>query len=470
MNASRITPLVLAVALFMENMDSTVIATSLAAIAEDIGTEPIALKLALTAYLVALAIFIPISSWMADRFGARNVFRGAMAVFVLGSIACAISGSLMAFVGARFLQGMGGAMMTPVARLVLVRATPRNELVSAMAWLTIPGLIGPIVGPPFGGFLTTYLSWHWIFLINVPIGIIGIWLVGSFLPDMKRSAPRQIDFRGFILCGLAFSGVVFGISVVTLPALPPVVGVVTTAFGLAAGLVYWLHARKTEFPLLDLRLLRFPLFRTSVVAGTFFRLGLGATPFLFPLMLQLVFGLSPFESGLVTFAGAVGALIAKFMATRLFLVYGFRTSLTLATLVSTLGILAMGFYQPGTPIPLIVTMLVVAGFAQSTFWTGSNAFTFADIEDKDTGQANVISQVLGQITFALGVALGGGVLEASHMMRGGELVLADFHMAFYVVAAVCGVSTVLFMRMPKDAGSQLSGHKIEVAAEKSELV
>ena len=174
---SRVTPLILATALFMENMDSTVIATSLAAIARDIGTDPISLKLALTAYLVALAIFIPISSWMADRFGARNVFRGAMVVFVLGSIACAVANSLLAFVGARFLQGMGGALMTPVARLVLVRSTPRHDLVAAMAWLTIPGLIGPIVGPPFGGFLTTYLSWHWIFLINVPIGILGVALV-----------------------------------------------------------------------------------------------------------------------------------------------------------------------------------------------------------------------------------------------------------------------------------------------------
>jgi MFS family permease len=439
MNPSRITPLVLAVALFMENMDSTVIATSLAAIAADIGTEPIALKLALTAYLVALAIFIPISSWMADRFGARNVFRGAMAVFVIGSIACAFSGSLMAFV-------------------------------AAMAWLTIPGLIGPIVGPPFGGFLTTYFSWHWIFLINVPIGILGIWLVGSFLPDMKRSAPRQIDLKGFVLAGLAFSGVVFGISVVTLPALPVFIGVVTIAVGLAAGVGYFFHARRTEYPLLELRLLRFPLFRMSVVAGTFFRLGQGAVPFLFPLMLQLVFGMTPFESGMVTFAGAIGALAAKFAATKLFITFGFRTALTAATLFSTLGIVAMGFYFPSTPVPLMVTVLIVAGFAQSIFWTGSNAFTFADIEDKDTGQANVISQVLSQITIAMGVALGGGILEASHMLRGGELVLADFHVAFYLVAAVCGVSTLLFMRMPANAGSQLSGHKIEKAAEKSELV
>ncbi len=458
MNSSRIVPLVLATSLFMENMDATVIATSLAAIAADIGTQPIALKLALTAYLVALAIFVPISSWMADRFGARNVFRGAMLVFTLGSVACAIAGSLPEFVGARFLQGMGGAMMTPIARLVLVRETPRSELVSAMAWLTIPGLIGPIVGPPFGGFLTTYLSWHWIFLINVPIGIIGFWLVTRFLPDIPRGQPSRIDMPGFLLVGVCFAAIVFGISVVTLPALPPAVGLIAIAVGVVAGWIYLGHAKRTAEPILDLRLLRFPLFRTSVIAGTYFRLGVGAVPFLLPLMLQLTFGMSPFQSGLITFAAAVGALVAKFTAAPMFDRFGFRASLTLATLFSSLGIFAMVFYTPSTPIALMVVVLVATGFAQSTFWTGSNAFTFADIAHKDTGQANVISQVWGQMTFALGVALGGGVLEASAAIRGQELGLLDFHIAFFVVGAVCFISAVLFARLPRHAGRELSGH------------
>ena len=197
-SVNRTLPLILAVALFMENMDSTVIATSLPAIAADIGTSPIALKLALTAYLVALAVFIPISGWMADRFGAKNVFRAAIAVFVVGSIACAVSGSLAEFVVSRFLQGMGGAMMTPVGRLVLVRATPKSELVAAMAWLTIPALVGPLVGPPVGGFITTYFTWHWIFLINVPIGVVGMWLATRFLPEdagQRRAAARRGGLR-----------------------------------------------------------------------------------------------------------------------------------------------------------------------------------------------------------------------------------------------------------------------------------
>ena len=273
---NRLIPLILAVALFMENMDSTVIATSLASIAHDIGSEPIALKLALTAYLVALAIFIPISAWMADRRGARNVFRVAIVIFIAGSVACAASNSLLTFVLSRFLQGFGGALMTPVARLVLVRVTPRNQLVEAMAWLSIPGLVGPIVGPPIGGFITTYLSWHWIFLINVPIGLLGIVLVSWLLPDWSRNAPRRMDFPGFFLSGIAFAGWVFGISVLTLPALPLGFGYAALVIGTLCWIAYLWHFRRTEYPILDLRLFRFPLLRTPVVAGTFFRLGTGA--------------------------------------------------------------------------------------------------------------------------------------------------------------------------------------------------
>jgi MFS family permease len=216
----RITPLILAVALFMENMDSTVIATSLPAIAADIGTSPIALKLALTSYFVSLAIFIPISGWMADRYGSTSIFRIAIGVFVIGSIACAFSNSLETFVISRFLQGLGGSMMTPVARLVLLRSTPRNELVNAMAWLTVPALIGPLTGPPIGGFLTTYLTWHWIFWINVPIGLVGIVLATRFRPGAETRTPRPVDGWGFALTSVAFSGIIFGLSVISLPAIP----------------------------------------------------------------------------------------------------------------------------------------------------------------------------------------------------------------------------------------------------------
>ena len=453
---TRTTPLILATAVFMENMDSTVIATSLAAIAADIGTDPISLKLALTAYLVALAIFIPISSWMADRFGARRVFRVAMLVFMVGSVCCALSGSLQQFVISRFIQGMGGAMMGPVARLVLVRTTPRNQLVDAMAWLTIPGLIGPIVGPPFGGFLTTFFSWHWIFIINIPIGLLGMALVGLALPNEQRNKPREIDGRGFVLAGLAFALFAFGCSVVSLPALPPLIGIIAASAGIGFAYLYTRHALSTEYPLLDLRLLAVRNFRITLIAGTFFRLGQGATPFLFPLMLQLTFGLTPFESGMVTFAGAIGALVAKFVANWIFANWGFKYPLVISTAISAAGLVAMGTYTPATPIPIILAVLVFTGFWQSTFWTGSNAFSFADIEDKDAGQANVMSQVWGQLMFAMGVAVGGGVLELTHRLRGGEeLALVDFQIAFYVVAAIGAVSTALYIRLPRNAGHQL---------------
>lgn len=451
MSALRITPLILAVALFMENMDSTVIATSLAAIAHDIGTEPIALKLALTTYMVALAIFIPISSWMADKFGAKTVFRWAIVVFIMGSVACAVSNSLLTFVLSRFLQGMGGAMMTPVARLVLVRVTPRQQLVDAMAWLSIPGLVGPIVGPPIGGFITTFASWHWIFLINVPIGAAGILLVNKYLPDWQRNEPRKLDFTGFLLAGVCFAGLVFGISVLTLPALPASFGYGAMLLGVVAAGVYVFHFRRTEYPLLDLRLFRQPLFRMTMIGGTVFRLGTGAMPFLFPLMLQLSFGLNPFESGMVTFASAVGAFAMKFVAERIIARIGFRSSLIAACTITAAGVLAMGIYSPGTPTPLMMGFLVVTGFFQSLFWTTTNAFIFADIDDKDAGQANVMSQVSVQLSLAFGVALGGGALEGFRLMHGGEPLLGDFHWAFWLMASVTLVSALIFTRLPRTA-------------------
>jgi EmrB/QacA subfamily drug resistance transporter len=465
--APPVVPVILAVSLFMENMDSTVIATSLAAIANDIHSDPIALKLALAAYMVALAIFIPISAWAADRWGARNVFRGAIVIFVLGSVACAVSNSLLTFVLSRLLQGFGGAMMTPVARLVLVRVTPRSDLVNAMAWLSIPGLIGPIVGPPIGGFITTYLSWHWIFLINVPIGILGVIMCTLFLPDWKRNEPRRMDFPGFFLSGIAFAGWVFGISVMTLPALPTVFGFVALVVGVVFWAVYLRHARRTEYPILDLKLFRFQLFRVTVVAGTFYRLGTGAMPFLFPLMLQLAFGLNPFQSGSITFAAAIGSFAAKFVAEAIIDRLGFRVALAVSTFVSVLGIGAMGFYTPDTPLPLMMVLLVITGFFQSVFWTATNAFTFADIEDRDAGQATAISQVAVQLSLATSVAIGGGVLEGVRSLHGGEPLLGDFHVAFYAISAIALVSTIMFLRLSNQAGRHLIGHgrAAEAAAE-----
>jgi len=460
----RIIPLVLAVALFMENMDSTVIATSLPAIAADIGADPISLKLALTAYFVALAIFIPLSGWMADRFGARNVFRWAILVFMAGSICCAFSFSLETFVGSRFLQGMGASMMTPLARLVLVRATPRTELVSAMAWLTLPGLIGPLTGPPVGGFLTTYLSWHWIFWINVPIGILGIVMSTIYLPKIDPRTPRPIDFRGFALAAIAFAGVIFGLSVISLPAIPLAAGYAAVGVGALAGIVYWLHSKRTEHPLLDPALFwRYRLFRSSVIGGSIFRIGVGATPFLLPLMLQISFGLTPFESGLITFIGALGAMFSKVVAEKVFATFGFPRVLVGASIAACLVLGFNGFFDPDTPHIYLYATLLVSGVLRSIFFTGVNALGFADVEEQDASQASAITVVSQQLAVAFGVAVAGGALELSSQFTGGGLQLINFHIAWFVVAGVSLLGAVPFIRLPADAGADVSGHKGAIA-------
>ncbi len=454
----RAVPFILAVALFMEQMDSTVIATSLPAIAADISTSPITLKLALTSYFVSLAIFIPVSGWMADRFGAKRVFRLAIGVFVIGSLACAVADSLAGFVGARFLQGMGGAMMTPVGRLVLVRSTPKAHLVSAMAWLTVPGLIGPLVGPPVGGFITTYFSWHWIFLINVPIGFVGMVVSGRILPDSPPAPATRIDWMGFLLAAVATSGVVFGLSVVSMPALPPVVGAATLAVGLMAASLYVRHARRSVAPLLDLRLFRNPTLRSAIFAGAIFRIGIGAIPFLLPLMFQIGFGLSPFESGMLTFASALGAISLKFFATTALRLAGFRTVLACAILIGAALMAANAFLTPQTPYWLIICLLISAGFFRSMFFTSSNALTFAEIDDRQASQTTAISAVSQQVSIALGVAVAGMALEAHHVFTGEATGLAAFSFAFLVVSGLAALAVLPILGLAPDAGMAVSGH------------
>ena len=349
-------------------------------------------------------------------------------------------------------------MMTPVGRLLLVRGTPRSELVSAMAWLTIPALIGPIMGPPLGGFLTTYLSWHWVFWINVPIGVLGILLVTRFLPSGEPRSPRPIDVPGFFLSSIGFTGLVFCMSVISLPALPIWYGYVTILIGAVAGAIYLWHAQRAKFPLLDPKMLRYPLFRAGILGGSNFRIGIGAIPFLLPLMLQLGFGLSPFQSGLVTFTTAVGALSSKFGAQRVFRMYGFRRVLGIGAPLSSIFIAVNGFFTPSTPQWLIMLCLLVGGVIRSTCFTGVNAMVFADIDESDSSQATAINAVAQQISLATGVAVAGGILDLSSALRGSALSLSDFHIAFFIVAIISALSTFTFFRLPDDAGSTVSGH------------
>ena len=319
-----LTPFIIATALFMENMDGTVLATSLPAIARDLGQDPIVLKLALTSYMLTLAVFIPASGWVADKIGARTVFCSAIVVFTLGSILCGASTGLTTLIAARVFQGLGGAMMVPVGRLVLLRSTPKNEMVNALAYLTVPALIGPVVGPLLGGFITTYFHWRWIFWINVPIGVVGVLLSLRFIENIRERDVARFDFKGFVLSGAGLLSLVFGLTVAGVPFMPRILDAALVLAGLILLALYVGHARRDPEAILDLSLLKIRTFFAGVVGGFLFRIGIGAMPFLLPLLLQIGFGLTPFQSGSLTFASAAGAMAMKFTAATILRRWGFR--------------------------------------------------------------------------------------------------------------------------------------------------
>ena len=468
MNKQRLIPLIVATALFMENMDATVIATSLPAIAADIGTSPLTLKLAITSYLLSLAVFIPASGWTADRFGARMVFSVAIAVFILGSIGCAMSTSVTHFVIARILQGMGGAMMTPVGRLVLLRSIDKRELVNAMTWVTVPALIGPVIGPPLGGFITTYFSWHWIFLINIPIGLLGIFLALRYIDPIRGEHPERFDLYGLVMAGIGLAGIAFGLSVAGLNLLPWTVVAGLVAIGAISMTLYVIHARKTNSPVLDFSLLRLPTLRASIYGGFLFRLGIGALPFLLPLLMQVGFGLSPFQSGLVTFSSAVGAMGMKTLAARIIRTFGFRNMMTVNAVVSSVFLAACALFTVTTPLTLIFLILVVGGFFRSLQFTAINTVAYAEVEPAQMARATTLVSVNQQLAMSAGVAVGAFSVESTLLWHNAiELDASMFAPAFLVVAIISAVSAWFFWQMPDDAGHEISGRKaVEISSRK----
>jgi EmrB/QacA subfamily drug resistance transporter len=463
MNKERLIPLIVATALFMENMDSTVIATSLPAIAADIGTSPLTLKLAITSYLLSLAVFIPASGWTADRFGARMVFSIAIAVFMVGSIGCALSSSVTDFVIARILQGLGGAMMTPVGRLVLLRSIDKSALVNAMAWVTVPALVGPVIGPPLGGFITTYFSWHWIFLINIPIGLLGIFMALRYIDPIRSEDPERFDLYGLVLAGIGLAGIAFGLSVAGLNLLPWTIVIALIAIGIISMTLYVIHARRTASPVLDFGLLRLPTMRASIVGGFLFRLGIGALPFLLPLLMQVGFGLSPFKSGLVTFSSAVGAMGMKTLAARIIKTFGFRNIMVINALVSSFFLGACALFTAATPLLLIMIILVVGGFFRSLQFTAINTVAYADVEPAQMSRATTLVSVNQQLALSAGVAVGAFSVETTMLVRHvSELSAADFAPGFIVVAIISTISAYFFYQMPADAGHQISGRRMMV--------
>ena len=445
----------------MENTDSTVISTSLPMIAETLGTDPIALKLALTSYLVSLAIFIPISGWMADKYGARTIFTAAIGVFMAGSLACAASTSLEWFVIARFAQGAGGAMMVPVGRLVLLRSVPRSEVVQALATLTIPALVGPIIGPPLGGFITTFFHWRWIFFINIPIGILGIVMAMRFVPNIKEDDTPPLDTIGFLLSGFGFALLMLGFASGGRHMIPAEISAGCVIVGAICLVLYVLHAKRTPYPVLQLGLLKIPTFRISVVGGFLFRIGIGAIPFLLPLMLQVGFGLSPLASGSLTFIAAVGALFMKTMAKRILERTGFRRLLTVNAFIGAAFVAANGFFSPETPHWLIMVILLIGGCFRSLQFTSLNAIGYADISNREMSYATSLSSALQQVSLSIGVAFGAYVLEFAASLDGdAAITAADFAPAFWAVAFISALSGFIFVRLTPTAGAEMSGHKI----------
>jgi EmrB/QacA subfamily drug resistance transporter len=456
MRREVLVPLIVATALFMENVDSSVIATSLPEISRDLKVDPIALKLALTSYLLSLAIFIPISGWMADKFGARTVFRAAIVVFTLGSLACGFAVGLADLVLYRILQGIGGAMMVPVGRLVILRMVPKHQLVSALAWLVIPALIGPMIGPPLGGFITTFFHWRWIFWINIPIGILGFWLATKYIEDIREEHVPPLDVAGFILSGIGLTGLAFGFTTIGQELLPVWFSASMIAVGALVMYFYVRHARTHPAPLIDLKLLSVQTFRVSLIGGSLFRIGIGAMPFLLPLMFQIGFGMSPLESGLLTFAGAAGAMLMRASAAPILRRFGIKRVLLVNTVIATLFLAACGLFQPGTPYFIVIAVLFIGGFFRSLQFTSLNSLAFADLGSSTMSQATSFTSVAQQISISAGVALGAIVIESLRYARGShEILLSDFSIAFFVVAAFSFTAIFMLIKLPIDAGASL---------------
>jgi len=457
---TRLTAVIVASALFMQNLDSTVIATALPTMARSFGYDPVRMNVALTSYLLSLTVFIPASGWVADRYGTRNVFRVAIVVFTIGSILCGLSNGLVELVGARVLQGIGGAMMVPVGRLLLLRTAAKSELVAAMAWLTMPALLGPVVGPPVGGFIVTYFNWHWTFFINIPVGLIGLAAVTAFIQDFREPPKGAFDKRGLILTGLALVCGMFGLETVGRGLVAPEMTEAMIAAGLAIGFLYYLHARRTAAPLLDFSLMRLPCFGLSFSAMMLFRTGIGAIPFLLPLMLQVGFGHSAVQSGLITFASSAGALVMKPAAQHALRLFGFRDTLIWNGVLSGIMLTACALFRPTWPAAAIYLVLLVGGFLRSLQFTAYNTLAYGDVPRAQMSAATSLYTAGQQLAATIGVSTGALALEVARTLSHHSTPeTSDFSAAFVVVGLMTLAAVPIAFLMPATAGDDLTGRR-----------
>ncbi len=462
--------ILVAVAFFMENLDGTVIATALPQMGKSFHVNPVDLNIGMTAYMLMLAVFIPISGWVADRIGARTVFASAIAIFTFSSILCGLSQGMLAFTSARILQGIGGAMMVPVGRLVVLRTTEKHNLIHAIAYITWPGLVAPVIGPPVGGFITTYATWHWIFFLNVPLGIIGLVLTLILVENLKEGEKKPFDWLGFVLTGTACVTFMYGLEIAGREGASLGSYARYLAIGLIIGVISMVHLRRAPFPLLDLELLKIKTFAITVLGGSLFRISISVAPFLLPLMFQVGFGLNAFQSGLYMLALFAGNLGMKTVTTRVLHRFGFRSVLLVNGMLTAGMILGCAAIFPATPKLAIIVILFVNGLCRSMQFTCLSSLAFADVPKPQYSAATSFFSMIMQMTMGMGVAAGAIALRLSTLVTGNTVAppaTRDFHLAFAFVALLTVLGTLDCFSLKPDAGAVVSGHWPRGVLEKS---
>lgn len=455
--------LLVAGAFFMEFLDGTVIATALPDMARDFGVTAVELNIGISAYLITLAVLIPASGWIADRFGARAIFTLALAIFTLASVFCGLSTEVHIFVAMRILQGVGGALMVPVGRLAVLRTTPKHQLIKAIATLTWPALVAPIIGPPLGGFITRYASWHGIFFINVPLGLAAIILSLRIIPDIRETERRSFDLSGFITTSVAMVSLVTAMERLgdRQPQIWPTLALAALGFGC---LLYSIrHFRRAAAPMVRLDALQVPTFRVTMYGGSLFRASISAVPFLLPLLFQVGFGMDPFHSGLLVLAVFVGNLTIKPATTPLIRWLGFRRLLLINGALNVCSLLACALLTPQTPVWAIMLILYLGGVFRSIQFTGVSTLAFADVPAAQMSDANTLFSTASQLAVGLGITLGAiGIRlgeQVGDWLHLTELPGISFRLSFVFIALICLVGMIDSLHLAKTAGSSVSEKK-----------
>jgi len=451
-------PSIIGVALLLQTLNATVLANALPTMAVALHEDPLRLNLAISMYLLAAAVFLPVSGWAADKFGAKRVFVIAVVLYGLSSAACGFATDLLQLVLARILQGMAGALMAPVGRLVLLRTTPKDELVGAMSVLTIPALLGPMVGPVLGGAIVTFWDWRWIFFLNLPIAVLGLVLAVRYVPNIHEQVVSPLDWRGVVLTGLGFACLVFGFENLGRSIVPPAAVVALFVVGSACLWFYGQHARGNRHAIIDLSLFRLKTFHISVIGGAYMRLAMGATPFLLALMLQIGFGMSPFQAGLLTFMSGAGALVMKTAAPPILRRFGFRSVLVVNAVIVGVLFLAYGLFRADTPHWIIMSVLLIGGFFRSLQITSLNGMVYAEIEQPQMSRASTISSMGQQLTQSVGVGLAALMLHWVMRFQGDtRLDAGTVPPVFFAVGLLSFISLAYFLRLHPTAGDDMNG-------------